>query len=265
MTDRQDNRTGKGNERAGTSVADLASRAIAVLAERRGDRDVPLSERLLEMLIQAAMNPDDEALSGVVTDMVHSGISEHEIVSLYVPEAARWLGQQWCEDGLGFAEVTIGSARLQQVVRKLSPEPRRTASLNGADVSVLVVVMPNEHHTLGAVVLASQFRLMGVSVRLVLGEDKQSILRAMASESYDGVFFSTSSEERLDELRGFIEKSRKLVSKALPIVVGGAAIRQGLDLKGLTGADHACSDAKEALEVCGLKVEENAVQRLTTV
>jgi methanogenic corrinoid protein MtbC1 len=266
MTDGQDNRTGKGIERAGTSVADLASRAIAVLAERRGDRDVPLSERLLDMLIKAAMNRDDEALTGVVTDMVHSGISEHEIVSLYVPEAARWLGQQWCDDGLGFAEVTIGCARLQQVVRKLSPEPRRSRIVGGSsDVSVLVVVMPNEHHTLGAVVLASQFRLMGVSVRLVLGEDKPSILRAMTSEDYDGIFFSTSSEERLDELRGFIDKSRNVLSRSMPIVVGGAATQQGLDLKRLTGADHACSDAKEALEVCGLKVEENAVQRLTTV
>lgn len=265
MTDGQDKRTGRHVERAGASVANLASRAIAVLAERRGGKDIPMSERLLHMLIEAALTTDDDALAGVVTDMVHTGVSPDEIVSLYVPEAARWLGQQWCEDGLGFAEVTIGCARLQRVVRKVSPDRRGGDVTAGNDVSVLVAVMPNEHHTLGAVVLASQFRLMGISVRLVLGEEKQAILRAMSSDDYDAVFLSTSSAERLDELRDFIEKSRKVLPKSMPIVVGGAATRQEIDLKGLTGADHACSDAREALEVCDLKVEGNAVRRLTTV
>lgn len=265
MTDGQDNRTGRRFEHAGASVTDLASRALAVLAERRSDKDMPLSERLLEMLTGASLNSDDGALNGVVTDMVHSGVSPAEIVSLYVPEAARWLGQQWTEDGLGFAEVTIGSARLQQVVRKLSPDPHRNGPVDQCDTSLLVVVMPNEHHTLGAVVLASQFRLMGLSVRLVLGEDKQSILRTMSSEDYEAIFFSTSSSERLDELRSFIEKSRKVISNSRPILVGGAVTRQGVDLKKLTGADHACSDAMEALRICGLKVTESAKTRLMTV
>lgn len=252
MNDAHDTRNGKYTDQTGNSVAGLASRAIAVLAERRGDTGAVVSERVLEMLTTAALKTDDSALGGVVTDMIHTGVTAEEIVGNYVPEAARWLGERWVDDGLGFAEVTIGAARLQQVVRRLSPDPRRHSTTNQPGLSVLIAVLPDDHHTLGAVVLASQYRLMGISVRLMLGESSQTIIRAMTSDDYAAVFLSTSSPERLDDVTKFIEKARKMISSELPIVVGGAAAHQGLDLKSITGADYAGSDAREALQSCGL-------------
>jgi MerR family transcriptional regulator, light-induced transcriptional regulator len=84
-----------------------------------------------------------------------AGIRREDIADFYVPEVARRLGAAWCEDRTSFADVTVGTARLQGLLREIGPDWFSDARLGDRPpVCVLVVVSRDEFHTLGAMVLA---------------------------------------------------------------------------------------------------------------
>ena len=164
-----------GFARSDSSVESLASQALDLLAKRRLVKSVSMSELQVKALSDSVLRQSSEERSQVVSEMRAAGISLEDIVDHYVPEVARRLGRLWCEDGLGFADVTIGSARLQGLLRDLSvqlhyPQDRRNES------GVAVVVLAEEYHTLGAMVMTTQLRRLGISVRLMLGVSQQLAL-----------------------------------------------------------------------------------------
>lgn len=262
MTDGQGPYGLKPEDSTENTVASLASRAIAVLASKRFHGRSPASETLILDLVDAARSGGETALNQAIAKLSRAGIPNEEIIDFYIPEAARRLGDDWCSDGLGFAEVTIGSARLQRAVRSLSAPPRYADTVGDAERSVLVVVMEDHFHTLGAMVLAEQLRRLGVSVRLLLGETERRVLHTVASGNFDAIFFSVAVVERLAGLRELVEKTRDVSPDPVPIVVGGAVGHLGTDVRKVTGADHTATDPREALRLCGLKVSTPAASPL---
>ena len=266
MTDSHDSARRGRSDGPGGSVADLASRAIAELAARRQSQRPALSEQLLERFVEASRNTDEAPLREAMDDILRNGIPRDEVVDLYIPEAARRLGDAWCEDGLGFAEVTIGSARLQRLVREMSPSPRETDNTNTAQGAMLVVVRDGEFHTLGAMVAASQLRRAGVSVRLMLCEPDRDVIRAIREERYLATLFSVGAAEKVAEFREFVAQSRDAARGKMLVGLGGAMGHMGDEAKDLTGADFVSTDAREALRQCGLTIKnKGAEQRVTSV
>ena len=237
----------------GSPVDSLASRAVAVIAGRQEAAPAPLSERFIGALYDAVTDGGNARVDEIIAAMLDAGCPAGEVLEFYIPEVARRLGNDWCDDRLGFAQVSIGSARLQHAVRALSDRCRRV-NLSGAGHAVLVVVPRGEHHTLGAVILTEQLRQAGVSVRMSICETSTQVLRTVASGQYDAIFFSISSTERLEDLRHLVEKSKKAAPVDVPVVVGGAFEVGAEDVKELAGADHAADDYKEALRLCGLTI-----------
>lgn len=252
MTDGPDRLIGKRNFSTETSVSELASRAIAELASKRSSGRPPVSERLVAQLTEAACSLGDEAVRGAITDIRHSGISTEEILDFYIPESARRLGDAWCDDKLGFAEVSIGSARLQRALRALATDPRDADFAPHDSHSLLVAALGTEAHTLGAMTLTEQFRRRGLSVRLLLGEPESRIIRTVAEGQFDAILLSAAVIETLADLRGLIKKLRSSAGGKIPILVGGTVCGTGTDVKKLTGADYTTSDVNEALRLCGL-------------
>lgn len=261
MKDGQDRSRPAPGRSEGSPVDSLASRAVAVLAERRDRKAAPLSERLVIMLRDAVLDGGNPAVDSAIDAMLDEGCPADEILEFYIPEAARRLGVGWCDDTLGFAQVSIGSARLQHAVRALSSRGRPVAP-SGVGHAVLVVVPKGEHHTLGAIILTEQLRRYGVSVRVSIGEPDSAVLRTVASGQYDAIFFSVSSIERLADLGELVEKSSRMLPVKVPTVVGGAFEVGAESIKELSGADHTANDVKEALLLCGLTISpSDAVRR----
>jgi methanogenic corrinoid protein MtbC1 len=234
------------------SVESLASQALNLLARRRFAKPRSLSVEYLNRLKASVVDRDARKRFHVVAEMRASGIVLEDIADHYIPEVARQLGELWCEDGLGFADVTIGTARLQSLLRDISAEfnyPTDTKNESG----IAVVVLSDEYHTLGAMILTSQLRRLGVSVRLLLGVSEADALRELQQDRYDAVMISASHIEGLDKLAKFVEKIRKQTRRNTPIVVGGPILGHSSDVKALTGADVATSDVHEAIRVCRLK------------
>lgn len=237
------------------SVKALASQAVTVLAARRAERQSDMSRKLLQDLVDAVLEPDGAAVERAVEHMQRLGIRNDQILGTFIPEAARQLGEAWCSDGLGFAEVTIGTARLQRALHGLTSKP--AAGENQTLASILVIVPADEHHTLGALVMTEQLRCAGVSVRLCMGEPTTVAAERVATGQYQAIFVSIAAEEKLAGLRSMVNTLRRASPSHIPIVVGGAIGLTGAKVTGTTGADYSENDPFEALRLCGLTISAN--------
>lgn len=253
MTDGPDSLRNSARSSSGPSVENLASQAIDVLAKRQLSKPRVLSDSTVEDLCREVLSRDFSDARDIAVRFLEAGIEPVEMIDCYIPEAANRLGKAWCEDGLGFADVTIGSARLQGLVRELSarlPTPDAIRDQSG----VAVVVLADSYHTLGAMILTTQLRRLGISVRLLLGVSQDEVLSELEIDKFDAVMISASHSESLDKLGKLVKKIRRQTRRNTPIVIGGPVLALSSDVLAVTGADVATSDVYEAVRACRLKI-----------
>lgn len=246
------------------SVETLASRALTELAANRVTAASMMSERFIRDLTAAAMQIEPGHRKAVIHDMLESRIRREDIVDFYIPEAARRLGDAWCTDGVSFAEVTIGVARLQGVLRDIASEWIDDRSFDGDAPGVMIVVADNDFHTLGSMILSTQLRRMGISVKMVVGQCESDLLATVADGHFDAILISAALGERLAPLKKLVEKIRAASVRPTPVVIGGSAVGRTDDIKTKTSADHATTDPREALRLCGLKISAPGARRRAT-
>lgn len=236
------------------SVDALAARALSVVAKRNSKSQQPFDESLAEQLRNAAADGNGTDVADLVGNMLYAGIDAEAIAVQYIPHAARQMGDEWCQDTLSFARVTIGTARLQAALRLLGTEwtARGGTDENPRNAGVIVIVARDSHHTLGAMVLSGQLRRLGLSVRIAIGASTQELQTLFLTTAFDAVLISASEAESLDSLRKSIDVIRQSSSACPPIILGGTILDQDGDIKAATGADLTTKDPFEALEFCGL-------------
>lgn len=251
MTDGPERSAGERRQSGGGAVTSLASQALSVLATRQLSKDERREEALLARIEAAVLDRDPNRRIVVLAEIRKASIPDAWVAEVLIPKVARRLGEDWCEDSRSFAEVTIGSARLQAMVRDLDPPDARDAP---DEAPLLAVVVPeNEFHTLGVLTLTGQLRRLGFAVKLFLGADEADVAEALSVETFDAVFVSASECERTAGLSRLVGIIRRAAGPATPIIVGGSAITRGMADTGRIGADCYTSDVFEALSVCGLK------------
>jgi MerR family transcriptional regulator, light-induced transcriptional regulator len=241
----------------GDPVDRLASRALSVVAERKARPIRAIMPVFVDLLGEAALSRDREPFFPILHRMAQAGIKPEEIADSYVPAVARQLGDMWCSDRIGFAAVTISCARLQGLLRELGPEWRADRAADPLAPSILLIVVGEAQHTLGATVLSGQLRRIGLSVRLMCGARPDEVAILLRHLSFNAVFLSSSLGESLESLRRVVDAARAAVGAGLPIVLGGTILMDGpsaAELQALTGADHVTGDLNEALDLCGLTI-----------
>jgi methanogenic corrinoid protein MtbC1 len=211
-----------------------------------------------DLLQDAVVAGDDQATRVAISRMHDAGISREAIIDYYIPSIARNLGDAWTEDEMSFATVTIGTARMQQVLRDLAPgwhsEKRRPTEA----AAILLLVPADNSHTLGATVLVGQLRRMGFSVHLLVGAEVGDLTDRVGRSRFDAVFISTSCTSGLESVRKLVHVIRTLLPDGPPVVVGGPMIECIKDVIARTGADHATSDLEEGLRFCNLATNQTA-------
>ena len=106
----------------------LAVEAIERLVARRLNGVGALNTALLEKIIDLASSRDIGAAEALSAAMRESRVRPELIIDIYIPEAARAFGVAWMEDRLSFARVTIGVARLQQLLHEMQASPSADTS-----------------------------------------------------------------------------------------------------------------------------------------
>ena len=232
-------------------VTQLARRAIAVLAAHGPGRSDGLSHRLVQ-LCDAFISPDEDRRHEMLRRLRQDGVSVDDIIDHVVPALARAMGERWFADDISFAHVTIGAARLQEAVRALGwHDESRSPVVEGA-AAILLVIPRSEHHTLGAFVLADQLRRRGHPVDIAVDRHPRQLAEILRKRRYGMVGITASGRRTLASARELTHIVRQAVTTVTPVVIGGPILDKGLDVLGLTGADHTAQDADTALRKCGL-------------
>ena len=239
----------------------LAQDAIRRLAADKLEAEDPMRRRL-SYLYDAYLSDDSNARHVAMDRLRNEGASNADIVDTIIPEVARIMGQHWADDILSFAEVTIGTARLQETVRSLSRSELSsqvgTLSVHLDDSSpskvdrILLVIPRPEHHTLGTFVAADMLRRFGYAVDISVDQSAQQVALMVRKQRYAMVGITAAGRRSLASARELVEKIRGSVTRVTPIIVGGSLVGSDLDLKGITGADYVTNDIRAALELCGL-------------
>jgi methanogenic corrinoid protein MtbC1 len=187
------------------------------------------------------------------------GLAVADIYLDLLAPAARELGAMWCEDRCGFATVTLGMFRVQQVVHALSPGLQVCEQPTKVPRSVLLAAVPGEQHTFGLSLVAEFFSAAGWGVILEPAATERELCAIVAGQWIDIAGFTCASEGRLMALASGIRSMRKSSQNpSIGVLVGGRVFVDRPDRAALVGADamagdarHVVSQARNVLELLG--------------
>lgn len=238
---------------ARSAVSALASAVISVLSDRGDEANVNLRNQIVRKLVAAALREGAFSAERLLHDLMDEKIENSQIIDIYVPAAARELGQMWTDDAIGFAKVTIATARLQALLTLLAPpwavqdhEPKKT-------INTLMVLQGNDSHTLGPHVATAQLRRMGSSVRLLFGPDDATLSKVLSQDTYDLILFSCSRTDALETIAKSIKRIRISDTDTPPIALGGIVLELTDRIKEKTGVDLVTNDVRVAVKLCERK------------
>ena len=233
-------------------VVDLALVAIRRIVARNAVGVALIKDAFLDRLVGASVAPDPKAIRELLSEMRRAVIMPECIAEAYIPAAARKLGQGWQDDTLSFSVVTLGTSRLATMLRQVEHSSVEDDIDSLARPAVLVIVPPGEQHTLGASVLASRLRRMGLAVSTQLSPSMSDLSTLFERRRFSGAMISVGNLHRLEASNMLIRTLRSMVKGTMPILVGGALLDVGHDVLFAREADLVTSDLDKALTFLGL-------------
>ena len=255
----RDSQHGGQGERDAGGTSSLARSVLARLSQRSARFDRVPARSETDALAQAVAAADPGQFQSLRDELRRRRVSESDLVDLYFPPVARKLGQDWADDALGFAEVSIGVARMQAVLHDISRDWFSNNSARPDSATTLLLVPNGEQHSFGALVLMGRLRRRGISVLLQTGATPDTVQALLRRRSFDCVMLSVACEEKLEPSARLVRAIRRTAEAPVRIVVGGAVLERCADAARWTGADLATCDPDLAL--AGLDVTAPRVQR----
>jgi MerR family transcriptional regulator, light-induced transcriptional regulator len=243
----RDSQHGGHGERDASGVSTLVQSVLSRLTLRPVDAGRGPDQAEIDALARSAAASDPANFRALRDELRRRRVSEPDLVDLYFPYVARKLGRDWADDRLGFAEVSIGLARLQAVLHDVASDWRSDQSAQPGSVTALLLLPEAEQHSFGAMVLMGQLRRRGVSVQLLTGARPELIHKVLKKRRFDCVMVSLACEERVEPCRKLVSEIRTSTQPQVRIAVGGAVMERVADLQDVTGADLATCDPDLAL------------------
>jgi MerR family transcriptional regulator, light-induced transcriptional regulator len=253
MQDGRDAILGRPADSVAGGVSNLAAAIVAKLATREIKIDAPFSESIVQRLTDAVQAENANLIEALKPDLKRARITPAMLADIYIPEAARRLGTAWDDDKVTFADVTIGTVRLQSILRDISADwaadSRKMASCGG---SVLLLLPEKEHHTLGPLVLTGQLRRRGVSVCLRLATAHDEWKQLLRERHFDGVIISVGWEGKIPACARLVKTIKQMTKGKMRVAVGGAVLTRSDAILACEGADIVTNDLDKALNMFGL-------------
>lgn len=205
-----------------------------------------LQEAHFNVLAQACVLSSSMPLH-VVQEWHQSGVDVDDIYLVGIAQTAQLMGEWWCEDILDFATATIAFYRLHQLLYELSPLFFEGANTQAQGLTCCMVGEFGGQHTLGMFMLSEFFRREGWRVRVPDCEDGRDLLHIVASDWFDVITLSISTDRQLGLFRRLIPLIRKQsANKAVRILAGGPMLALRPQGMANLGADALSTDAKQA-------------------
>ena len=252
---------GRAGSKDSAGVIYFASQVVSLLAERNWRTFSELREPVVSGLITAALSGKKDAFADLLRELKKARVSAAALADLYIPEAARRMGDAWTDDQMSWLDVSIGVGRLQSLLREIGMAWVADQAGDTGHGTVLLIVPDREQHTLGPMVAMGQMRRYGVSVCLRIAPSHNELRSLMAARQFDGVLISIATKDKLESVSKTIQFIKAVSGRPMPVVVGGAVTPNVPDLAAATGADLSSNDICAALEALGLKFDSSCVLR----
>lgn len=169
---------------------------------------------------------------------------------LFLETIARLLGKQWVSDDCDFVDVTIGTARLQELAICLSTEMQEL-SIRADTPTALILTPFGEQHTLVPHLIGLLFASLAWSSQVLEPSATKTAALARGVEAADIVCIGWSNVRLANEFKSLVSDLRKLRKEPrLPLVVGGAAALDSVDFLVGLGIDCICDSVYSAVKIC---------------
>lgn len=205
--------------------SDIQNLANDALAAARGNLNPETSKRIetaSDWLERYCLSSKFKASIAVDT-LTSRGIQVDAIVDYCIPQIARNYGQEWINDSLSFATVSVGCAHLQLVLKHIIHQ-RGFNIANGKGTCILLAAVAPEQHTLGALVLADQLRRLDFSVKLCIGASIEDVTNIVLENKFEAVLFSASSVETVKASAQCVKKIRQCYTDQPLVFLGGSIL-----------------------------------------
>jgi len=181
-----------------------------------------LDDAEIDRITQLLLSTEDGAFELAITVLKTHGISINYIVLDLIPTIARRLGKQWEDDTLSFAEVSIGTNKLERVIHKLDYLFQVTQLEKRGNHSILITNFPESQHSLGTLILSNYFVHSGWRVYRPENNSLKSISKELESNSHNALAISISCDEQLEQLPNTISVLReKSKNPKIKVLIGG--------------------------------------------
>ncbi len=219
----------------------------ALLAPKDG-RGWQISPNAIDEFVSILVDRDDAAAFEFIFGLRDEGAPIENIYLQLLAPSARRLGELWIEDKCHFVDVTIGLARIQALLRALSPDFKAESDVDLNGSKALLSVHGSEQHTCGLFMVGEFFRRDGWSVWCGPPSSENEICDLVSSESFSIAGFSLSCEGLSEPLREEIARVRQASkNRHLKIFVGGNAFIEDRALIEHIGADEFATDSVDAV------------------
>jgi methylmalonyl-CoA mutase cobalamin-binding subunit len=238
-------------------VSGFASVVVSLLADRSTQKSklslVQPKGEIIQGFVAAALSGSAQSFDELLGHFRRTHISLAMLADVYIPEAARRMGEDWLDDRLSWLEVSIGVARLQNLLREISTAWSADQAESLGHGAVLLLIPEGEQHTLGPMVAMGQMRRMGVSVCLRIAPSPRELTHLLDQRPFDGILISVATDARLQSAIALIKLMRAMRKKLPPVVIGGPIVQEKPQLVSCAGADFSCIDIDTAMKSIGLK------------
>lgn len=176
-----------------------------------------------------------------------AGCSDESICLDLLAPAARELGELWTADLCSFSDVTIGTGRLMQLMRRLGPADGSSHDVATDGRRVLLVAAPGEQHTFGISMVMDFFSRDGWEVVGDIDGTRLDAVALVAKEWFDVVGFSLGHVARFESLAMIVKQVRQSSrNRSISVLVGGPVFAEHPELVQRLGADATAFDGRSA-------------------
>lgn len=169
---------------------------------------------------------------------------------LFLEAVARLLGKEWTSDTCDFIDVTIGTARLQEIVQCLS-RPYRDGDSDISAPHALILTPAGEQHTLMPHMIGLLFDTLGWSRRILEPSEHKGRNFAPSVDRADVACIGWSNIRLAGEFERLVHDIRRQrQDRQLPLIVGGAGALNSIDLLVGLGIDCICDSVYSAVKIC---------------
>ena len=202
----------------------------------------------VQRFIKILLSYDEAAAHTLAQEMLERGITAEQLYEGLFAQAARKLGEMWANDDCSFYDVTLGTGRIQRLVREFSHQFLADNVYPGSTGRLLLCSAADEQHSLGLAVLAEFFVRDGWDVHVGPGLGSEALLDKVRETDYHIIGFSVAVTSRIAKLQQDIRRVRQVSRNPdIRIMLGGSLITEDPSLAERIGADGHANDAASAI------------------